>query len=117
MTERVLPVFRGRVLAVDEAVALRCAALHVPDRRSDRDALIAATAIVHARSPSIRHRNTRPVAGERIEQHKRSADRMGWVRQGGEGLATTGPFPNMPNRRMCSDVHMQRMVTCPPARR
>ena len=48
MTDRVLPAFQGRILAVDEAVALRCAMLHVPDRRSDRDALIAATALVHA---------------------------------------------------------------------
>jgi predicted nucleic acid-binding protein len=32
---------------VDTRVAQRCAALHVPDPRSDRDALIAATALVH----------------------------------------------------------------------
>lgn len=44
---RVLPAFSGRILAVDAAVALRCAALHVPDPRSERDALIAATALVH----------------------------------------------------------------------
>lgn len=44
---RVLPEFGGRVLPVDIAVALRCAAMHVPDPRSDRDALIAATALVH----------------------------------------------------------------------
>ncbi|WP_244110347.1 type II toxin-antitoxin system VapC family toxin, partial [Burkholderia cenocepacia] len=43
----VLPEFAGRVLPVDTAVAQRCARLHVPDRRSERDALIAATAIVH----------------------------------------------------------------------
>lgn len=43
----VLPAFSGRVLLVDTAVAQRCAALHVPDPRSDRDALIAATAMVH----------------------------------------------------------------------
>ena len=43
----VLPAFAGRILAVDVAVAQRCAGLHVPDRRSDRDALIAATALVH----------------------------------------------------------------------
>jgi toxin FitB len=42
-----LPAFSGRILAVDTAVALRCAALHVPDPRADRDALIAATALVH----------------------------------------------------------------------
>jgi predicted nucleic acid-binding protein len=45
--EHVLPAFSGRILPVDTAVALRCAGLHVPDPRSDRDALIAATAIVH----------------------------------------------------------------------
>jgi toxin FitB len=43
----VLPAFAGRVLPVDTAVAQYCAKLHVPDPRSDRDALIAATAIVH----------------------------------------------------------------------
>jgi toxin FitB len=43
----VLPAFDGRILPVDVAVAQRCAALHVPDPRSERDALIAATALVH----------------------------------------------------------------------
>jgi predicted nucleic acid-binding protein len=47
MEEHVLPAFRGRILPVDTAVALRCAALHVSNPRSDRDALIAATALVH----------------------------------------------------------------------
>ena len=45
--DQVLPRFDGRILAVDTAVAQRCARLHVPDRRSERDALIAATAMVH----------------------------------------------------------------------
>jgi predicted nucleic acid-binding protein len=44
---RVLPAFDGRILAIDTAVAQRSAALHVPSPRSDRDALIAATALVH----------------------------------------------------------------------
>jgi len=44
---RVLPEFAARILPVDAAVALRCAHLHVPDPRSERDALIAATALVH----------------------------------------------------------------------
>lgn len=44
---QVLPAFRDRILPVDAIVALRCAALHVPDRRPDRDAYIAATALVH----------------------------------------------------------------------
>ena len=43
----VLPAFAGRVLAVDASVALQCARLHVPDRLSERDAMIAATAMVH----------------------------------------------------------------------
>ena len=47
LDEKVRPAFAGRLLPVDEAVALRCAALHVPDPRPERDALIAATALVH----------------------------------------------------------------------
>jgi len=43
----VLPAFAGRILPVDTAIAQCCARLQVPDPRSDRDALIAATAIVH----------------------------------------------------------------------
>jgi predicted nucleic acid-binding protein len=44
---QVLPRFEGRILAVDTAVAQHCARLHVPDPRAERDALIAATAMVH----------------------------------------------------------------------
>ena len=43
----VLPAFAGRVLAVDAPVALQSARMHVPDRLSERDAMIAATAFVH----------------------------------------------------------------------
>jgi len=43
----VLPAFSDRILPLDVAVAQRCAKLHVPDPRSDRDAIIAATALVH----------------------------------------------------------------------
>jgi predicted nucleic acid-binding protein len=43
----VLPAFDGRILPVDTAVAQRCASLHVPAPRAERDALIAATALVH----------------------------------------------------------------------
>lgn len=43
----ILPRFEGRILAIDTAVAQRCARLHVPDPMSERDALIAATALVH----------------------------------------------------------------------
>jgi len=44
---QVQPAFAGRVLPIDDTVALRCARLHVPDPRQERDALIAATALVH----------------------------------------------------------------------
>ena len=47
MTHHVLPEFLDRTLPVDAVVALRCASLHVPDPRAERDALIAATALVH----------------------------------------------------------------------
>lgn len=43
----VLPEFAERTLPVDTSVALCCARLHVPDPRAERDAIIAATAIVH----------------------------------------------------------------------
>ena len=47
LDDSVLPSFAGRILPVDTPVAQRCARLHVPDPRGDRDALIAATALVH----------------------------------------------------------------------
>lgn len=47
MDEHVLPAFADRVLPIDTIIARRSAALHVPDPRSVRDALIAATALVY----------------------------------------------------------------------
>ncbi len=47
LEQQVLPEFSGRTLPIDTAVAQRCARLHVPDKRGERDALIAATALVH----------------------------------------------------------------------
>lgn len=47
LISHVLPAFADRILPVDTAVARRCAQLHVPDPRSERDALIGATAILH----------------------------------------------------------------------
>jgi predicted nucleic acid-binding protein len=46
--DRVMPAFADRMLAIDTAVARRCARLHVPDPRPERDALIAATALIHS---------------------------------------------------------------------
>lgn len=55
MDRHVLPTFSGRILAIDTAVAQRCATLHVPDPRSDRDALVAATALVHGLTVATRN--------------------------------------------------------------
>lgn len=55
LTDHVLPAFSDRILPIDTVVAQRCARLHVPDPRSDRDALIAATALVHGMTVTTRN--------------------------------------------------------------
>ncbi len=52
---RVLPVFDGRILPVDAAVARRAAELHVPDPQPINDAFIAATALVHGLTVATRN--------------------------------------------------------------
>jgi len=47
LENQVLTAFDGRILPIDTAVARRCAGLHVANPRAKRDALIAATAMVH----------------------------------------------------------------------
>ena len=47
LDQQVLPAFADRIIPVDVAVAKRCASLHVPDPCAERDALIAASALVH----------------------------------------------------------------------
>jgi len=47
LEKNVLPAFAERIIAIDTAVSRRCAQLHVPDPKSERDAFIAATALVH----------------------------------------------------------------------
>jgi len=51
----VIPAFAGRILSIDLGVANQCAILHVPDPRSDRDALIAATALTHGMTVATRN--------------------------------------------------------------
>ena len=51
----VIPAFAGRILPIDLPVANQCAILHVPDPRSDRDALIAATALTHGMTVATRN--------------------------------------------------------------
>lgn len=55
LDSHVLPGFAGRILPVDAAVAQRCAQLHVPDPRAERDALIVATALVHGMTVATRN--------------------------------------------------------------
>jgi predicted nucleic acid-binding protein len=45
--QSVMAPFADRVMAIDAAVARRCASLQVPDPRPERDALLAATALTH----------------------------------------------------------------------
>lgn len=47
MESKVVAQFADRILPIDTAIARRSAALHVPDPRPERDALIAATALTH----------------------------------------------------------------------
>jgi toxin FitB len=55
LEDQVLPAFAERIIPVDTAVAKRGAMLHVPDPRPIRDALIAATALVHGLSVVTRN--------------------------------------------------------------
>jgi toxin FitB len=54
LDQQVKPAFEGRILPIDDVVAVRCARLHVPDPRKERDALIAATALVHGMTVATR---------------------------------------------------------------
>jgi predicted nucleic acid-binding protein len=47
LDKAVLAEFQGRIFPVDTVVAQHCARLHVPNPNSERDSLIAATALVH----------------------------------------------------------------------
>jgi predicted nucleic acid-binding protein len=47
LSQLVLPAFVDRVLSINTAIAVRSASLHVSNPSSDRDAMIAATAIEH----------------------------------------------------------------------
>jgi predicted nucleic acid-binding protein len=55
LSNHVLSMFAGRILAVDSAVAQCSAGLHVPNLRPVRDALIAATAIIHGMTVATRN--------------------------------------------------------------
>jgi len=65
LEHNLLPRFEGRILPVDSAVARRSAILHVLRPRSERDALIAATAFVH--SMAVVTRNTADFAATGVK--------------------------------------------------
>ena len=47
LNSHVLKAFSDRVLPFDTSVALKCAQLHVPNPKSERDAMIASTSVIH----------------------------------------------------------------------
>lgn len=47
LEKHVVPAFHDRILPIDVTVAQRCARFHIPTPTAERDALIAATALVH----------------------------------------------------------------------
>lgn len=66
LDDHVLPAFAERVLPIDVQVARRSAALHVPDPRPLRDALIAATAWVHGMAVVTRNVGDFAATGVRV---------------------------------------------------
>lgn len=55
LENQVVPAFDERILVIDLPVARKCAHLHVPDPVSERDALIAATALAHGLTVATRN--------------------------------------------------------------
>lgn len=55
LSQQVIPAFQDKVFDIAFRVALAPAALHVPDPRPERDALIAATALVHGYGVTTRN--------------------------------------------------------------
>jgi predicted nucleic acid-binding protein len=66
LDKMVLPAFAGRVLPIDLPVALRCAAIHVPNPHPERDAFIAATALVHGMTVVTRNTQDFESTGVRL---------------------------------------------------
>lgn len=64
--DRVLLEFDGRVLGFTGHTVKWCAPLHVPDRKSFRDSMIAATALEHRFAVATRNVNDFQVAGLKV---------------------------------------------------
>ena len=55
LEQHVLEPFDTQILPIDTPIARRSAALHIPDPRPERDALIAATALTHGLTVTTRN--------------------------------------------------------------
>jgi predicted nucleic acid-binding protein len=66
LDNHVLPEFADRILPVEAVIARRCAYLHVPDPRAERDAVIAATALVHGMTVVTRNANDFAATGVKL---------------------------------------------------
>lgn len=77
LEEQVLPAFVERIIPVDVTVTRRGAQLHVPDPRPVRDALIAATALVHGMSVATRNVADFAPTGVKIIDPWDAADQLG----------------------------------------
>ncbi|MER8978896.1 type II toxin-antitoxin system VapC family toxin [Mesorhizobium sp. M0870] len=60
-----IPQFDDRIMSIDTAVVVRCANLHVPDPKPERDALIAASALVN--NLTVVTRNTKDFEGTGVK--------------------------------------------------
>jgi toxin FitB len=74
LDDHVLVAFSDRILPIDAIVARRSAALHVPDPRPIRDALIAATALVHGMAVVTRNVSDFEPTGVRVLNPWRGVD-------------------------------------------
>ena len=66
LDNHVLVEFNDRILPIDTVVARRCAKLHVPNPCSERDALVAATALVYGMTVATRNVNDFASTGVQI---------------------------------------------------
>jgi hypothetical protein len=74
LERQVLAPFETRILPIDTQIARRCAALHVPDPRPERDALIAATALEHGLTVVTRNvRDFEPMGVSLLDPWKQAA--------------------------------------------
>lgn len=65
LDDQVMPAFADRVIGIDSTIARLCARLHVPDRKPERDAFIAATALV--RGYAVVTKNARDFQGAGVK--------------------------------------------------